>query len=127
MVFLMQFERLNRRCWKIDDNPLWAKLNGFICSTAVLNRTISTRQCKQVIQDVSGHITVLPLKDYRMYYMRCCQLLYTDAEPSIVYASFCIQGMSTALCQKVETKCQDHIGHQVMTNEVQFDMMKRTY
>ena len=71
-----QFEMLSRWFWKIDGNPLWAKLHGLVCPTTLLDQTISLRQYNQVIQDASGHIRVLPLKDYYAYYMHCCVVLY---------------------------------------------------
>ena len=40
---------------------------------------------------------------------------------------FLIRILAPALRQKVEAKFQDHIEPQVMTNEVQFEMMNRVY
>ena len=38
--------KLCRRMWKIDSEALWDKLHALVCPTAVLDPTISARQCK---------------------------------------------------------------------------------
>ena len=69
----------------------------------------------------------LPLKEFYAYFMCCCQLLYESSTPAIPHAAFFIQNLAPALRQKDEAKFQDYIGPQVMTNEVQFEMMNRVY
>ena len=58
--------------------------------------------------------------------MRFAQVVYKDAVPSIIHATFFIQRMAPTLRQEVKAVLQDHIGTQVMTNQVQFDVMNRT-
>ena len=108
---------------------IWDKLHALVCPTAVLGPIISVRQCKQTTYDTSGQdqeIT-LPLKEFYACFMHCCQLLYESPTPAIPYAMFLIRILAPTLRQKVEAKFQDHIGPQVMTNKVQFEMMNRAY
>ena len=96
------------------------------CPTASRSNTGKSKEPGlQVYQDASGHVQTLSLDEYTSAFMRSGQMLYEDPVPVICYAAFFIQNLAPALRSKVEAVFQEHIGPQVMTNEVQFDLMNR--